>query len=135
MVEENTSILFVCVHNAGRSQIAEAFANRYGLKASSAGTMPSLTVNPIVVQVMREKGIDLSSNVPKKLTNEMINDAVLVITMGCSVEEVCPRPMLAKMQKKLVDWQVDDPKEQPIDKVRRIRDEIEGKVKELTRRP
>src|SRR5947209_2923699 len=107
MVEENTSILFVCVHNAGRSQMAEAFSKKYGLKASSAGTMPSSTVNPIVVQAMRERGIDLSSNVPKKLTKEMINDAGLVITMGCSVEEVCPRPMLAKMQKKLVDWQLD----------------------------
>jgi protein-tyrosine-phosphatase len=135
MVEENTSILFVCVHNAGRSQMAEAFAKKYGLKASSAGTMPSSTVNPIVVQAMREKGIDLSSKIPRKLTHEMINGATLVITMGCSVEEVCPRPMLAKMQKKLVDWQLDDPKDQPIEKVRRIRDEIESKVKELTRRP
>ena len=135
MVEEKNSILFVCVHNAGRSQMAEAFAKRYGLKASSAGTMPSSTVNPIVIQVMREKGIDLSSNVPKKLTNEMVNESILVITMGCSVEEVCPRPMLAKMQKKLVDWQLDDPKDQPVEMVRRIRDEIERKVKELSRRP
>src|SRR5438445_1993130 len=135
MFEENTSLLFVCVHNAGRSQIAEAFAKRYGLKASSAGTMPSSAVNPIVVQVIREKGIDLSSNVPRMLTSEMISDAVLIVTMGCLVEEVCPRPMLAKRQKKLVDWQLDDPKDQPIEKVRRIRDASESKVKELTRRP
>jgi arsenate reductase len=125
------SFLFVCVHNAGRSQIAEAFARRRGLKADSAGTQPSTSVNPVVVQAMKEKGIDISSNKPKMLTNEMITQASLVVTMGCSVEEVCPRPMLAKMQKKLVDWDIEDPKGKTIDEIRKIRDEIERKVARL----
>jgi arsenate reductase len=122
------SYLFVCVHNAGRSQMAEAFAKRRGLKAASAGTIPSSSVNPTVVQVMKEKGIDISSSAPKLLTTDMINDASLVVTMGCSVEEVCPRPMLAKMQKKLVDWDLEDPKGKTFEQVRKIRDEIERRI-------
>jgi arsenate reductase (thioredoxin) len=125
------SFLFVCVHNAGRSQIAEAFAKRRGLKALSAGTMPSSSVNPVVVQAMKEKGIDISSNKTKLLTNEMITQASLVVTMGCSVEDVCPRPMLAKMQKKLVDWNIEDPKGKTIEEIRKIRDEIERKISNL----
>jgi arsenate reductase (thioredoxin) len=125
------SFLFVCIHNSGRSQMAEAFAKRRALKASSAGTLPASTVNPTVVQAMREKGIDISSNVPKLLTADMINEASLVVTMGCSVEEVCPRPMLAKMQKKLVDWDLEDPKGKDIGQVREIRDEVERKVATL----
>ena len=80
---------------------------------------------------MKEKGIDLTANKPKMLTNEMITEAGLVVTMGCSVEEVCPRPMLAKMQKKLIDWHVDDPKGKSMDEVRRIRNDVERRVKEL----
>jgi protein-tyrosine-phosphatase len=129
----NNSILFVCVENAGRSQMAEAFARRAGLEASSAGTVPSSVINPMVVQAMRERGLDLASNKPKLLTAEMISEASLVVTMGCSVEEACPRPMLAQMQKKLVDWNLPDPKGQPIEEVRRIRDEIESRVTELSR--
>ncbi|HUI01182.1 MAG TPA: arsenate reductase ArsC [Nitrososphaerales archaeon] len=128
MPKPEPSFLFVCVHNAGRSQMAEAFARRRGLNAASAGTMPSASVNPVVVQAMKEKGIDVSKGVPKLLTNEMINQASLVVTMGCSVEEVCPRPMLAKMQKKLVDWDLEDPKGRNIEEVRKIRDEIERRV-------
>jgi len=125
MAKVEDSFLFVCVHNAGRSQMAEAFAKKYGLKASSAGTVPGSKVNPIVVEAMKEKGIDISSNAPKMLTTEMIDSASLVVTMGCSVEEVCPRPILAKMQKKLVDLDLDDPKGRPLEEVRKIRDEIE----------
>jgi arsenate reductase (thioredoxin) len=125
------SFLFVCVHNAGRSQMAEAFAKRRGLKASSAGTLPVSTVNPTVVKAMKEKGIDISSNAPKLLTTDMINEASLVVTMGCSVEEVCPRPMLAKMQKKLVDWDLEDPKGKTVQQVREIRDEIELRISSL----
>ena len=128
---KGSSFLFVCVHNAGRSQMAEAFAKRRGLKAASAGTMPASAVNPMVVQVMKEKGIDISSNIPRLLTTEMINQASLVVTMGCSVEEVCPRPMLAKMQKKLVDWDLEDPKGKPVEEIRKIRDEIELRVASL----
>jgi len=129
--ESARTFLFVCVHNAGRSQIAEAFARKRGLNALSAGTVPSSSVNPIVVQAMKEKGVDISSNRPKMLTNEMISQAALVVTMGCSVEEVCPRPMLAKMQKKLVDWDIEDPKGKSLEDVRKIRDDIEHRVASL----
>lgn len=127
-MEEKREILFVCVENAGRSQMAEAFAQKYGLKAESAGTLPGGRVNPLVVEAMREKGIDLSRKNPKMLTSDMINRATLVVTMGCSVEEVCPRPMLAQMQKKLIDWNLMDPKGKSLAVVREIRDEIEGRV-------
>src|SRR6267143_2377428 len=118
-------ILFVCVENAGLSQMAQAFAEKLGLKASSAGTVPSGRVNPVVVETMRERGIDLSGRSPRMLTSEMIRQPRLVVTMGCSVEEACSRPILAAMQKKLVDWHLEDPKGRSIDEVRRIRDEIE----------
>ena len=126
-------ILFVCVENAGRSQMADAFARMHGLTSASAGTVPAAKVNPVVVQAMREKGVDISQNSPKMLTNDLIDKADLVVTMGCSVEEVCPRPMLAKMQKKLVDWNLSDPKGKPIEEVRRIRDDIEERVIELSK--
>ena len=121
-------ILFVCVENSNRSQMAEAFARRLGLAASSAGTVPSSKVNQVAVQAMREKGIDIASNRPRLLTNEMIDEAGVVVTMGCSVEEACPKPMLAQMHKKLIDWDLDDPKGKPIEEVREIRDEIERRV-------
>lgn len=130
---EKNSFLFVCVENAGRSQMAEAFAEKYNLKAESAGTVPGGQVNPIVVEAMKEKGIDLSKKVPKMLTSDMIDRASLVVTMGCSVEEVCPRPMLAQMQKKLVDWNLMDPKGKSLGVVRGIRDDIERRVIELSK--
>jgi arsenate reductase (thioredoxin) len=132
MAKREGTFLFVCVHNAGRSQMAEAFATRLGLSATSAGTMPATKINPTVVKAMEEKGIDVSERTPKLLTNEMINKATLVVTMGCSVEEVCPRPMLAKMQKKLVDWDLEDPKGKTIEEVRKIRDDIERRVVALS---
>ena len=128
---EEKEILFVCVENARRSQMAEAFAEKHVLKASSAGTVPSSRVNPVVVQAMMERGINLSKSVPKMLTNEMTNRASLVITMGCSVAEMCPKPMLAQMQKKLIDWNLEDPKGKSLEEVRRIRDKIERSVVEL----
>ncbi len=124
-------LLFVCVENSGRSQMAEAFALRLGAEASSAGTLPSSRVNPAVVEAMKEKGIDLSSKKTTLLTSGIIDTADVVVTMGCSVEEVCPRPILSKMQKKLVEWHVEDPKGKPIETVRAIRDEIESKVATL----
>jgi len=123
-------ILFVCVENAGRSQMAEAFANNYGkgkVVASSAGVMLADRVNPVVVEVMKEKGIDISMNKPKLLTTKMAEEADKIITMGCSVEKFCPAPLL----KNVIDWELEDPKDKPIEKVRQIRDEIERKVKEL----
>jgi arsenate reductase (thioredoxin) len=130
-VVSSKSVLFVCVENSGRSQMAEAFANKLGLNASSAGTAPASKINPIVVEVMREKGIDLSPNTPRILTPDMISQASLVVTMGCSVEHACPKPMLAQMRKKLIDWNLSDPKGRPVSEVRKIRDEIERKVWEI----
>ena len=126
-------MLFVCVENAGRSQIAEAFGRAYGLEAMSAGTVPAENVNPIVVQVMRERGISLLGK-PKMLTEDMIREADLVVTMGCSVQEVCPAPMVEQMEKKLVDWHIEDPKGKPIEEVRKIASQIENKTVELLKR-
>lgn len=122
------SVLFVCVENAGRSQMAEAFARRAGLQASSAGTLPSSRLNAEVVLAMSEKGIDISAGRPKMLTPEMIDAAGVVVTMGCSVEDVCPAPMLRSMKKKLVEWHLEDPKGKDPVAVRAIRDEIEHLV-------
>jgi arsenate reductase len=123
-------VLFVCVENAGRSQMAEAFAKKYGkrkVEALSAGTMPAKEVNPVVVQVMLEKGIDLSGNMPKLVTGKMVQEADVIIVMGCSAEGFCPAPLLSKV----TDWKIEDPKGKPIEKVREIRDEIERKVRVL----
>ena len=123
-------VLFVCVENAGRSQMAEAFANHYGkgkLVASSAGVMLADRVNPVVVEVMREKGIDISMNKPKLLTTKMAEEADKIITMGCSVEKICPAPLL----KNVIDWALEDPQGKPIEQVRQIRDEIEKRVLKL----
>ena len=124
-------LLFVCVENAGRSQMAEAFARRRGFEASSAGTQPAVTVNPAVAEAMAEKAFNFSLKKPKMLTIEMIDSADLVITMGCSVEKVCPRPMLERMNKKLIDWNLEDPKGKTLPEVRKIRNEIERRVNEL----
>jgi len=134
MTSEHSSkpkLLFVCVENAGRSQMAEAFARRKGFEAASAGTQPAVTVNPAVAEAMAEKAFNFTMKKPKPLTPEMIDDADLVITMGCSVEKVCPRPMLERMNKKLVDWNLEDPKSKPLPEVRKIRNEIERRVDEL----
>jgi arsenate reductase len=123
-------VLFVCVENAGRSQMAEAFANKYGqgkLTAQSAGIKLAPQVNPVVVEAMKEKGIDISNNKPKMLTQEMANQADLIVTMGCGGSDFCPGPFL----KENVDWALEDPKGKSIDKVREIRDEIERRVQKL----
>lgn len=123
-------VLFVCVENAGRSQMAEAFANKYGkdrIVASSAGNKPADRVNPTVVETMKEKDIDISMNKPKLLTFDMAQQADLIVTMGCNDQGICPGPFFQPT----VDWELEDPKEKPIEKVREIRDEIERRVKEL----
>ena len=123
-------MLFVCVENAGRSQMAEAFANYYGkgkLIASSAGNKPADKVNPTVVEALKEKGIDISSNKPKQITAQMAMDVDLIVTMGCNDQGICPGPFF----KPTVDWKLEDPKGKPIEKVREIRDEIEHKVQIL----
>lgn len=123
-------LLFVCVENAGRSQMAEAFANYYGkgkLIASSAGVKLADKVNPVAVEVIKEKGIDISRNKPKLLTTKMSNEADLIVTMGCGAAEICPGPFF----KTTVDWELEDPKGKSMEKVREIRDEIERRVQKL----
>ena len=123
--------LFVCVENAGRSQIAEAVAKSMGYEAKSAGTMPARRVNETVGEVMKEIGMDIGKNSPQLLTDDMINWADITVTMGCSVEDVCPAPLLAKMHKKLIEWNIADPAGKPIDEVRAIRDEIKRKLENM----
>ena len=123
-------ILFVCVENAGRSQMAEAFAKVYGKDkfiVSSAGNKPADRVNPVVVEAMKEKGIDISMNKPKLITFQMAQDADLIVTMGCSAQDICPGPFF----KPTIDWALEDPKGKLIEKVREIRDEIERRVQKL----
>ncbi len=122
-------VLFVCVHNAGRSQIAEAFFNYYAsgkATAISAGTQPASHVDRTVMEAMKELGIDISSNRSKLLTPEMIEDVDKIVTLGCGVEGVCPATFVPSE-----DWHLEDPEGKPIEKVREIRDEIEAKVKTL----
>ena len=123
-------ILFVCVENAGRSQMAEAFAKVYGKDkfiVSSAGNKPADKINPVVVEAMKEKDIDISMNKPKLITFQMAQDADLIVTMGCGAQDICPGPFF----KPTIDWALEDPKGKPIEKVREIRDEIERRVQQL----
>ena len=132
-MELDKDILFVCVENAGRSQMAQAFAEKYGMKSASGGTSPATRLNPVVVDAMKEKGIDISKNPPKLVTPEMIHRATLVVTMGCTMEDVCPKPMFAQMQKKLIEWNLMDTKGRSIGKIREIRDDIERRVLEIAK--
>lgn len=119
-------VLFVCVGNAGRSQMAEAFFNHLAGGrniATSAGTVPAGRVDPLVVQLMQEDGIDISSATPGMLTQEMLDDAGRVITMGCGVEGVCPARWVTAE-----DWGLPDPKGKTMDEVRYIRDQIKERV-------
>jgi arsenate reductase len=124
-------VVFACVANAGRSQIAAAFlnalANPARARAVSAGTRPDTSVHPEVVAAMREKGIDLSTAKPQYLSTDLTKDAHILITMGCGDD--CP--LIPGVERD--DWPLDDPKGKPIETVRRIRDEIENKVVELVR--
>jgi arsenate reductase len=122
-------VIFACVHNAGRSQMAAAFfnqlADRMKAEAVSAGTDPGVRVHPEVLAVMQEVGIDLSAAKPQKLTQELASDAALLITMGCG--DKCPYvPGLRRD-----DWSLRDPKGLPQDEVRAIRDEVRNRVQSL----
>jgi len=111
--------------------MAEAFAKKYGadkLAVSSAGNKPAERINPVVVEVMKEKGIDISKNKPKLLTFQMAQDADLIVTMGCDEQGICPGPFF----KPTIDWKLEDPKGKPVEKVREIRDEIAHRVQMLT---
>ena len=117
------NVLFVCVENAGRSQMAEAFFRKYApakYNVISAGTTPSTQLNPVVVEVMKEVGIDMTQQSPKTLSNDMINNSSKTINMGCMDKESCP----ALFVKDVLDWNISDPKEKSIDDVREIRDQI-----------
>lgn len=122
--------MFVCIENAGRSQIAEGFFKKYaptGFKVQSAGTKPVSQINTIVVQAMREVGIDITSQKSKEITEKMIRSSDTIVNMGCMDKGFCPTLFLPKV----IDWNLQDPKGQSIEKVRQIRDEIEKKGKEL----
>jgi arsenate reductase len=123
------TVVFACVHNAGRSQMAAAFfgalADPARARGVSAGTAPAERVHPEVVEAMREVGLDLSRAVPRRLTDELARDAALLVTMGCG--EACPAVPGLRRE----DWPVGDPKGQPPEAVRRIRDEIRERVRAL----
>jgi len=128
--ELGKSILFVCVENAGRSQMAEGFFNKHapeGYKAISAGTKPVSQINPVVIEAMKEVGIDISNQKSKDITEDMMRNSTKVVNMGCMEKEFCPTLFLHN----LIDWNMEDPKSKPIEKVREIRNQIEQRVKEL----
>jgi arsenate reductase (thioredoxin) len=125
------TVLFVCVHNSGRSQIAEAFFNQMAkgkAVAISAGTKPTDKVNPVVVEAMKEIGIDISSNKPKAFDWDVVQKADKMITMGCGAdtEAICPASLV-----QTEDWSLEDPEGKDISKVREIRDQIKAKVEQL----
>lgn len=123
------TVIFACVHNAGRSQMASALFNATAdplqARAISAGTQPGPRVHPVVVEVMKEAGIDLSSNVPQRLTHELAVGASLLITMGCG--DACP--VIPGLKRD--DWPLTDPKDRGVTEVRAIRDEIRQRVNAL----
>ena len=128
MSSPKPTVLFVCVHNAGRSQMAAGFMNSLGagrVQVLSAGSAPKDSINPIAVQAMQEVGIDISNNVPKVLTPEAVQESDAVITMGCG--DACP----FYPGKRYEDWVLDDPAGQGIESVRVIRDDIKKRVEQL----
>tara|TARA_B100000929_G_scaffold218132_1_gene174777 strand:+ start:607 stop:1011 length:405 start_codon:yes stop_codon:yes gene_type:complete len=130
MINSMKKILFVCVENAGRSQIADGFFQKLtpdGYEGISAGTKPATQINPLVVQAMKEVGIDISDNKSKLVTNEMMEESDSVVNMGCMDKESCP----ALFVENVSNWGIEDPKGKSIEDVRRIRDLIEIKVREL----
>ena len=128
MSSHKPTVLFVCVHNAGRSQMAAGLMKTLGadrVEVLSAGSAPKDSINPIAVQAMQEIGIDISNNVPKVLTPEAVQESDAVITMGCG--DACP----FYPGKRYEDWVLDDPAGQGIESVRIIRDEIKKRVEQL----
>ena len=128
MSSRKPTVLFVCVHNAGRSQMAAGFMNSLGagrVEVLSAGSAPKDSINPIALQAMQEIGIDISNNVPKVLTPEAVQESDAVITMGCG--DACP----FYPGKRYEDWVLDDPAGQGIESVRVIRDDIKKRVEQL----
>jgi arsenate reductase (thioredoxin) len=123
-----TDVLFVCTHNAGRSQMAAALAERLSgdrVRVRSAGTEPGDRINPTVVEAMREIGLDLAGRRPRRLRDDAIREADVVITMGCG--DACP----VYPGRRYEDWDLADPSGRPLEEVRAIRDDIEGRVRQL----
>ena len=129
--EQSTqTILFVCVENAGRSQMAEGFFNKHApgrYQAISAGTKPVSEINPVAIEAMREVGIDISNQKSKEITEDMIRNSYKTVNMGCMDKDSCPTLFLANV----LGWNLEDPKGKSIEKVREIRDEIDRRVNEL----
>jgi arsenate reductase len=122
------TVLFVCVHNAGRSQMAAGLMERLGegrIRVRSAGSEPADALNPAVVEAMREVGIDIASEMPKRLTDDVAEGADVIVTMGCG--DTCP----VYPGKRFLDWELQDPAGRPLEEVRAIRDEIERRVRGL----
>lgn len=128
MTNQKPSVLFVCVHNAGRSQMAAAFLSNLSagqIEVRSAGSAPAESINPAAVSAMKELGIDMSAEVPKILTTEAVKESDVVITMGCG--DTCP----IFPGKRYEDWKLDDPAGQGLNAVRPIRDEIRSRIETL----
>ncbi len=128
MGSDAPEVLFVCVHNAGRSQMAAALLDKHAagrVNVRSAGSQPAETLNPAVVAALAEVGLDVSREFPKPLTDEAVQHADVVVSMGCG--DACP----VYAGKRYLDWPLEDPAGQPIEVVRRIRDEIERRVQGL----
>jgi arsenate reductase (thioredoxin) len=129
-LKSEKTILFVCVENAGRSQMAEGFFNKNapeGYRAISAGTKPVSQINPVVIEVMKEVGIDISNQKSKEITEDMMRNSFKTVNMGCMVKESCPTLFLPNV----LDWNLEDPKGKSVEKVTELRDEIDQRVKEL----
>ena len=125
-------VLFVCIENAGRSQMAEGFFRKYAPREYvplSAGTTPTEKINPLAIQAMKEIGIDIADQKPKVLTDEMIRKSSKIVNMGCMDRTECPLLFLNNP----IDWAIADPKGKSIEEVRKIRDEIKRRVKELAK--
>jgi arsenate reductase len=123
-------VLFVCVENAGRSQMAEGFFRKYAPESYepiSAGTKSAGNINPLAIEVMKEVGIDISKQRPKIITEDVIRQSSIMINMGCIEKESCPTLFLHNV----TDWNIEDPKGKSIEKVREIRDIIRARVREL----
>jgi arsenate reductase (thioredoxin) len=123
-------VLFVCVENAGRSQMAEGFFRKYaprGYMTLSAGTKPSGDINPLAIEVMKEVGINISNQKSKDLTEDMMRNSAKIVNMGCMDKSFCPTLFIPN----LIDWGIEDPKGKSIEQLREIRDDIDANVRKL----
>jgi arsenate reductase (thioredoxin) len=126
----NKTVLFVCVENAGRSQMTEGFFRKYaprGYMTLSAGTKPSGEINPLAIEVTKEVDIDIGNQKSKDITEDMMRDSTKIVNMGCMDKSFCPTLFIPDV----IDWAIEDPKGKPIEKVREIRDDIDTKVRQL----